>query len=179
MQAHQAPSFSGLQQPPTSKDQDRIGTPREVEVEVALETESRTGVPSRKPAGAPFRPSWPLGRLRCRRTKLRVFRACSSRRPTRLFRRLGVLAAALVAVAGSTPTSKDQDRIGTPREVEVLAARTAQMQAHQAPSFSGLQQQAPDAPVPPRQEPRKTRSLVRLHLSRPSGQEGRNGAPAG
>jgi hypothetical protein len=28
---------------PTSKDQDRIGTPREVEVEVALETESRTG----------------------------------------------------------------------------------------------------------------------------------------
>ena len=33
---------------PTSKDQDWIGTPREVEVEVALETESRTGVPSRK-----------------------------------------------------------------------------------------------------------------------------------
>lgn len=39
----------------------------------------------------------------------------AERRP----RRLGVLAAALVAVAGSTPTSKDQDRIGTPREVEV------------------------------------------------------------
>jgi hypothetical protein len=35
-----------------------------------------------------------------------------------------------------------------------LAARTAQMQAHQGPSFSGLQQQSPDAPIPPRQEPR-------------------------